>query len=102
MATVLGPQRYPATLGENQAEREGGVKVWEAAVQRGGLRSGGRQGQHSHIKEAEKEGISGGREWPLNVKCDRGSICPMDLAMWSPLGNPKWNSSVVGERQRPE
>lgn len=29
-----GPQRYPATMGENQAEREGGVKVWEATVQR--------------------------------------------------------------------
>lgn len=38
----------------------------------------------SHIEEAEREGISRGREWPLNVKYDRGSMCPIDLAMWRP------------------
>lgn len=70
-------ERYSATMVmvENQAKREGCGKGWSDSR------------STSHTEEAEQEGISGGKEWPLNVKCDRGSTCLKGLAIGRPPGS---------------
>lgn len=64
-------ERYPLTMGENQAKCEKGCLNRSS----------------SHTEEAEQEGISGRKEWPLNVKGDRSSTYLMDLAIWRPPGS---------------
>lgn len=67
-------ERQPLTMGENHAKREG--------CEKGCLNR-----SSSHIEEAEQEGISGRKEWPLHVKDDRSSTYLMDLAIWRPPGS---------------
>lgn len=82
LGSPVAPGHNGGESGRERQKQEGSAR----GTRRGGLSSGGRQ--EYPIEGAEERGDSGRRGWPAgltqpNVKYDRDSTCPVDLAMWN-------------------